>query len=61
MAKKKPSVSDELELDRAYWELTGYKFNRKKSHPLMILLFLAAIAAACWYFDVPDLLFDLFN
>ena len=51
--KKQPAPDEELELDKAYWELTGYKFNQKKSHWLVWFLLGAAIAAA-WYFGVIE-------
>lgn len=61
MAKKKElPVDEELELDKAYWELTGYKFNRKK-RPWLLWLILIAAAAAAWYFDLPDYLFEIFQ
>ena len=63
MAKKKSiSVPDEeRELDKAYWELTGYKFNRKKKKPLLRFFLLGIAAAlAAWYFGLPELLLSLF-
>lgn len=63
MAKKKhiPAPDEERELDKAYWELTGYKFNQKKKMPLL-WFFLLGIAAAfgAWYFGLPELLLSLF-
>ena len=54
MARKKKQLTpdEELELDKAYWELTGYKFNQKKKPVLLWLFLLGATAAAAWYFDV---------
>ena len=59
MAKKKniPAPDEERELDKAYWELTGYKFNRKMNNWFVWFLIGAAIAAA-WYFDLPEILFS---
>ncbi len=62
MAKKKnqPLPDEERELDKAYWELTGYKFNQKKK-PWVLWLVLLAVAGACWYFEVHDLIIGLFS
>ena len=58
MAKKQkqPPVDEERELDKAYWELTGYKFNQKKRSPLLWFFLLGAAIAAAWYFDLPELI-----
>ena len=58
MAKKTnaPVPDEERELDKAYWELTGYKFNRRKGSSLLWLFLLGAAAAAVWYFGLPELL-----
>ena len=63
MAKKKntPAPDEERELDKAYWELTGYKFNQKKGPPLLWLFLLGAAVAAAWYFGVPELLAGYFS
>ena len=61
MAKKKPLPADEeLELDKAYWGLTGYKFNQRK-HPWLLWLLMAAAVAAAWYFDLPQLISQYLN
>ena len=58
MAKKKqpPLPDEERELDKAYWELTGYKFNQKKKSPLLWFFLLRAALALAWYFDLPEIL-----
>ena len=58
MAKKKtnPAPDEERELDKAYWELTGYKFNRKKSPWFLWLLLGMAAGGAALYFDLPALI-----
>ena len=62
MAKKKnlPLPDEERELDKAYWELTGYKFNQKKSNWFVWFLIGIAIALA-WYFDLPELIAGYLN
>lgn len=63
MAKKKiqPPPDEERELDKAYWELTGYKFNQKKHSPLMWFFILGIALAIAWYFEVPEYLLALFS
>ena len=63
MAKKKtqPPVDEERELDKAYWELTGYKFNQKKMPWFLWFFLLGAAAAAVWYFGLPELITGYFN
>lgn len=62
MAKKKstPTPDEERELDKAYWELTGYKFNQKK-RPWLLWLLLLAAAIAAWYFGLPELIAGYFS
>lgn len=63
MARKKnvSAPDEERELDKAYWELTGYKFNRKKTPWFLWLLLGMAAGAAALYFDLPELLQTLLN
>lgn len=63
MAKKKnvPTPDEERELDKAYWELTGYQFNQKKGPSLLLLFLLGAAVAVAWYFGLPELLAGFFS
>lgn len=63
MARKKniPAPDEERELDRAYWELTGYKFNQKKRSPLPWIILLGCVIAAAWYLGIPELLLEYFS
>ena len=59
--QKQPVIDEERELDKAYWELTGYKFNQKKRPPLLWLILLITAFAAAWYWGLPDWILEYFS